>query len=103
MASTLARRVREGSISETFRARRWAQFRLDWRHQYEVVELSDSVYAWAEQFAARYPLRTLDALQVASALAFRARAPRVRLEFWTADRQQAAAADAEGLDVELLG
>ena len=49
-----------------------------------------------------HPLRAADAIQIASALLVAMRMPAAQLHFWTADRRQAAAAQAEGLDVELL-
>jgi uncharacterized protein len=102
VASALARRTREGTLSVAARVRRWRLFRLHWRSQYQVVDLTDEIYARGEQLLFRHPLRAYDALHVASALAVQAALPEVGLQFWTADRQQAAAARAEGLAVELL-
>ncbi len=102
IASAFARRVREGSLPRAEATRRTLEFRLHWRHQYRTVEATDAVYALAERLVSRYALRALDALQLASALALVARSPRLRLRFWTADRQQASAARAENLDVELV-
>ena len=101
-ASSLSRRLRDGTLTSIGRHRRWQRFRLHWLQQYEVVEASDEVHDHAERLVTRYPLRTLDALQLASALTLVVSSPRLRPQFWTADRQQAAAAQAEGLDVELV-
>src|SRR5438067_1893154 len=76
IASGLARRVREGTLTESGRRQRWWQFRLDWADQYEAVELSDAIYAQAERLVAQYPLRALDAIQLACALSFAAHMPR---------------------------
>ena len=76
-------------------------FRLDLERQYRLVDADDDAYLQAQQLVLRHPLRSLDALQLASALAGVTRG--LDLQFWTADRQQATAAEAEGLDVELVG
>ena len=101
-ASARSRRLREGTISVTERNRLWQLMNAHAREQYKVIELDDRAYAMAEHLLFAYRLRTLDALQLAGALVITARIPRSRLEFWTADRQQAHAAAAEGLAVELL-
>jgi predicted nucleic acid-binding protein len=102
LASALNRRLREGALPVAERDRRWRLFNAHAREEYKVVEMDTRVYASAEHLLFAYPLRTLDALQLACALVVTSRIQRSRLEFWTADRQQAAAATAEGLTVELL-
>jgi len=98
LASGLGRRVRERTLPERERRRRWDTFVIDLRDQYRVVQITEAVYATAQRLVSAYPLRTLDAIQLASALVVR---ERLRdLVFWTADDQQATAARREGLAVE---
>ncbi len=83
-------------------ARVWRAFQADVRHQYRMVALTEDVISRAETFVIRHPLRALDAIHLACALSV-PYDPRVgAIQFWTADRQQAAAARAEGLVVELI-
>jgi predicted nucleic acid-binding protein len=69
--------------------------------QYRLVSPGPPVYREAKRLLLSYKLRAYDALQLATALV----AVRVggleagALEFWTADRDQAEAARAEGLSV----
>jgi predicted nucleic acid-binding protein len=102
LSAALNRQVREGTLSPERRARQWWAFRVDWRSQYTVVAATEAVFESAEALVARYPLHTLDAIHVASALAAAQRAGRSTFQFWTADRQQAEAARREGLQVEIL-
>jgi predicted nucleic acid-binding protein len=95
--------VREGTLPRRERDHYWAQFRLDWASQYQVVELTARIYVVADHLTFAYPLRSLDALQLACALAAVRRLTRRRLTFMTADGQQARAAEREGLVVELIG
>ena len=102
LAAALNRRVREGTLTRQGRDRRWRAFGIHWLNQYEVVEATDRIYRAAEPLVFRYPLRALDALQLASAVAAAAGIAGASFQFWTADRQQADAARGEGLVVELL-
>jgi uncharacterized protein len=102
VASALAGKVRVGALAEADRDRLWRLFRAHWRDQYQVVAMTEDAYAQAERVLFRSPLRTLDALHVGCALVVAARLPRLGLEFWTADEQQARAARAQGLGVELV-
>ncbi|MBI3972533.1 MAG: type II toxin-antitoxin system VapC family toxin [Chloroflexi bacterium] len=101
-AAALNRKVREGVLPPLERNRHWQAFELHWRNQYQVVQVTEQIYDRAQHLTFAYPLRTLDALQLASALAGAARLAPHRLQFWTADAQQAAAARSEGLTIELL-
>jgi predicted nucleic acid-binding protein len=102
IAAALSRRIREGTLTTAGRDRRWRLFEVDWFDQYDAVASTDEIYRAAEQLVFRYPLKTLDAIQVASALAVAPRLGRAPLQFWTADRQQANAARSEGLAVEFV-
>jgi predicted nucleic acid-binding protein len=101
-AAALNRRVRDGTLPVQERNRHWQAFQIHLRDQYRVIQATEAVYASAQHLVFTYALRSLDALQLASALAVRARLRRSQLQFWTADEQQAAAARGEGLTVELL-
>ena len=102
LAAALNRRVRDGTLPAQVRDRYWRMFQVDWAEQYQVVQPNEMVFVRAEALARRYPLRTLDALQLASALVAAAAAPGLKLQFWTADAQQARAAESEGLTTELV-
>ncbi|MBI3973011.1 MAG: type II toxin-antitoxin system VapC family toxin [Chloroflexi bacterium] len=101
-ASALARKVREGRLTVPQRDRHWRLFRGHWRAQYHVVGLSDQVFTLAEQLLFRHRLRAGDALHLAAALIVGRASPALSVQFWTADKQQAAAAQREGLLVTLL-
>ena len=47
-------------------------------------------------------MAVIDALHVGCALVVTAHLPEVQIEFWTADKQQAAAAKSQQLTVELV-
>jgi predicted nucleic acid-binding protein len=102
VASALARKARDGTLSTTDRTRLWRLFRVHWRDQYQVVAMTEDVYAHAERLVFRSPLRGLDALHLGCALVVAARLPQIGLEFWTADKCQAQAARTEGFTVELV-
>lgn len=102
VASALARKVRDGTLGAMDRRRLWQLFRAHWRDQYQVVAMTDEAYNQAERILFRSTLRALDAIHIGTALVVAAQLPRLGLEFWTADTQQARAASAEGLTVELV-
>lgn len=102
MASVLARKVREGRLSSAECDRMWRLFGRHWRVQYQVITATDEVHQRAERLLFTYALRSLDALQLASALTAQATLQHTALQFWTADQRQAGAAEAEGLTVEFL-
>jgi hypothetical protein len=102
LASALNRKVREGALPSRERDRRWQYFLDDWFNQYDVVELTERIFSVADHLTFAYPLRSLDALQLACALAAAERISRRRVQFITADAQQARAAEREGLASELI-
>ncbi len=102
VASALARKVRDGTIDAADQRRLWWLFRAHWRDQYQVVAVTEEAHARAEALLFQYPLRAFDAIHVGCALVVAARLPQLGLEFWTADRQQARAAAAEGLAVQVV-
>lgn len=93
----LARRRRAGDISRTIESRVYATFETDIGAGFLVVHpvADEHVAAAAEMISrlGRYPLRTLDALHLAVALAIRCR------QLATADKTMADAARASGLGV----
>ncbi len=74
------------------------------QHQYVLLELTATMISFGNDLIMRYKLRTNDAYHIASAIevANLANTPLTQLEFYTADKDQAAAAKAEGLTVILL-
>ena len=72
------------------------------RAYWTLVEVGTDVLAAAETLVATHPLRTLDAIHVASAQLFAARVPAPELLFVSADHRQTDAAAAVGLLVKLI-
>jgi predicted nucleic acid-binding protein len=103
IASALSRQTREGRLSSSDGARYWRLFRNHQHRQYQLIQLTDDVFADAERLVFTHPLRAYDAVHLACALAAAAQLPSAGLEFWTGDRRQAQAATAEGLAVRLVG
>lgn len=65
-----------------------------------LVEVTDEVLQTAERLVAAHPLRTLDAIHVASAELFAGRLPRSKLTFVSADARQTAVATTGGMATE---
>jgi predicted nucleic acid-binding protein len=65
--STFARLSRENRITSSSLIQLQAVFLLHFEQEYLVVPLNELVLALARQLVNRYPLRTLDAIQLASA------------------------------------
>jgi uncharacterized protein len=95
--SALARKRATGEVTvqafETIASRMSAE-----RDHWSLIEVNADVLASAEDLVRRTSLRTLDAVHVASALAFRAGAGR-QIPFGTADARQRDGAEAAGLEV----
>ena len=102
--SAIARKHREGTLSRDRRQALWSLFREHWRTQYRLVALDERVRQRALQLVFAHPLRTLDAIQLASALELAASLARLApgVRFCTADRRLAGMATADGLTVELV-
>jgi predicted nucleic acid-binding protein len=103
LASALALKTRTGEIQVPQRDAYWRVIQIDLSRQYQLVELSEAIWGHAEELLFRYVLRAGDAIHLAAALASRSRSTAQDLVFWTADNRQADAAQAEGLQVELVG
>ena len=101
LTSAIARRARQGDVSENVRDKLLGRLRQDLLSFY-VVELVPEVVSQAGSLLLRHPLRANDAIQLASCLAVQARLP-AAVRFVASDQRLNAAARAEGLRVETGG
>lgn len=114
--SALERKLRERSLTPRERNAARQDFEKDWL-RFAAVELRSDLLEEAAALVQRYPLRTLDAIHLASALDMRRSAVSVLVvgssgteivtpdaieEFLCADDQLAAAARSEGFTVPLI-
>jgi predicted nucleic acid-binding protein len=102
LRSALRRRVSDGTLDAAQVPeilKRVATDRAYWR----LVEVASGVLAAAETLVAAHPLRTLDAIHVASAQLFAARIIAAELIFVSADARQTAAAAAVGMTIRHIG
>jgi predicted nucleic acid-binding protein len=103
VASALARRAAEGTLSAPARNAAWGAFLEHVRDEYRVVAISEAVAARAEEVVTAVRARSLDAIQVATALVVAAEVDSdTPFVFYTADGRQAQAAAASGLQVEVV-
>jgi uncharacterized protein len=102
IASTLAGKVRTGELTVDDRDAGWQLFVAHMRRPYQLLTLTEAMWKSAESLLFRHSLKAADAIHLASALLVHANGV-PDLQFWTADRQQAQAAQAEGLAVQLIG
>jgi predicted nucleic acid-binding protein len=104
LASAFQRKLRTGEMPAAAALRALGRFERQRNERYQERQLDDAALDLATQLLTRHTLRAYDAVQLANAiLAGRELAVlEVDLRFITADRNQAAAAVAEGLDVELV-
>ena len=99
MTSLVMRRERENSVTSAERIRILNNFLRHLDRHYQVVALDDKLFKEARQMLVKHPLRSLDAIQLASAL----RAAIVldnQPTFVSADRRLLEAAAAEGLPTD---
>jgi len=103
VTSALNRRVREETLSPTEYRRIRSIFRDDCRTSYQIITLADAVFGVACELLERYPLRSYDAVHLATALIAH-RSLRARnlpgIVFVSADDRLNAAASAEGLTID---
>jgi predicted nucleic acid-binding protein len=99
MIALLMRRQREASLTPSDVERIRRNFLAHVRTQYTLVELETNVLSAARKILAKYPLRTLDAIQLASALQA-TRTLSINLTFVSADARLLSAASAEGLGID---
>lgn len=96
--SAFARRTREGTLAAVALPRLFTRVGAD-RTRWTLVGTTPEVIDEAQSLVENYPLRTLDALHVASARLFQ-RHLRAPLLFISADTRQLAAAKREGLTIQ---
>lgn len=97
--SLLLRRQREKSVSTLDVQRARNNFLAHVRQQYLVIEIDSQIVTTARRLITRHPLRTLDAVQLASGV-FIAHQLNLPLTFVSADTRLLAAASAEGLAID---
>lgn len=90
------RRVAEGTLNEEGISEILKHVAAD-REFWAVIDVSSTVLAAAETLVAAQPLRTLDAIHVASAQLFAVRLALREVVFVSADTRQTAAASAAGM------
>jgi predicted nucleic acid-binding protein len=98
VASAIWRKSREGTIEPYEASVLHADLDADRAHRYAIVAPTSRVLADAASLVARHPLRTLDAIQLSSALAVQ-RAQPEPVTFATFDRALARVALVERLEV----
>ena len=102
LRSALRRRVVEATLDARQVPEILKRFATD-RTFWAFVEVTSDVLATAETLVATHPLRTLDAIHVASAQLFAARITESELIFVSADARQTAAAAAVGMTTKHVG
>jgi predicted nucleic acid-binding protein len=102
LRSALRRRVSDGTLDDARVPEIMARFASD-RAFWALVEVTRDVLTAAEALVWSQPLRTLDAIHVASAQLFAARIASPKLPFVSADTRQTAAAVALGMTVRRIG
>jgi predicted nucleic acid-binding protein len=100
--AAFGRRSREGLLSRETRRRLALRFDRDWE-TYEVVVLSENVLQLARRMLYRHPLRSADAIHLASALLLAGTSSNARWSFICADGRLCDAAKAEGFQVVNAG
>lgn len=102
LRSALRRRVTDGSLDARRVPQILKRFAAD-REFWALIEVTSDVLQAAEKLVAAHPLRTLDAIHVASAELFADRLATSDLTFVSADARQTAIAAAIGMATELIG
>ena len=93
--AAFSRRTREGRLTRETTKRLALRFDKDWE-SYDIVLLSENVFRLARQMLYRHPLRSADAIHLASALLLARTSPRSSWSFVCADRRLCDAAKSEG-------
>jgi predicted nucleic acid-binding protein len=99
MVSVFARLQREKKLPDTQVAALKSKFLFDSSREYLIVPMDGSVFTIAQSIVANHPLRTLDALQLASARQARSFL-KESIVFVSADNRLLAIASAEGFITE---
>lgn len=95
IVSLLARRQREGSLSTANMSVLAGNFQVHMMHEYLVVPLESAIITNARHLVLQYPLRALDAIQLACAKHIAHLLP-TQLSFISADQRLLSAARLEG-------
>jgi predicted nucleic acid-binding protein len=95
--AAFSRRSREGRLKRQTTRRLALRFDRDWE-SYDIVVLSENVLQLARQMLYRHPLRSADAIHLASALLLARTSPTARWSFVCADGRLCDAANAEGFE-----
>lgn len=93
--AAFSRRTREGRLTRQTARRLAIRFDMDWE-SYDVVILGEDVLRLARQMLYRHPLRSADAIHLASAVLLARTSPTARWSFVCADGRLCDAAKAEG-------
>ena len=93
--AAFSRRTREGRLTRETTKRLALRFDKDWE-SYDIVVLSENVFRLARQMLYRHPLRSADAIHLASALLLARTSPRSSWSFVCADGRLCDAAKNEG-------
>ena len=101
LTGALRRQAASGALTRHQRDQALLRFQAD-RAQWTLLEMDSHVLARAEALAGATPIKTLDAVHLASALVFQSETS-LHPSFITGDAQQRRAADALGLDVVFVG
>ena len=102
LRSALRRRVTDGSLDARRVPEILKRFAADCEF-WALVEVTNEVLQQAERLVATHPLRTLDAIHVASADLFADRLAASELTFVSADARQTAVAATVGMATEDVG
>jgi predicted nucleic acid-binding protein len=97
--AALRRRTTDGSLDARRIPEILRRFAVD-REFWALIEVTSEVLQTAENLVTAHPLRTLDAIHVASAKLFADRLSMSELTFVSADTRQTAAAAAAGMATE---
>ncbi|MBC7870078.1 MAG: type II toxin-antitoxin system VapC family toxin [Chitinophagaceae bacterium] len=95
----LGRRQREGSVSQKEFVKLRNDFLVHVRREYRVISVDHQVLAYARQLTSKHPLRTLDALQLASSIVA-AKIIKTMPVFISADKKLLAIAALEGFSMD---
>ena len=102
LRGALRRRVSEGALDAERLSEILKRVATD-RAYWTLVEVASDVLAAAQTLVAAHPIRTLDAIHIASAQLFAARVTTSELIFVSADTRQTEAAAAVGMMIRHIG
>ncbi len=100
--AAFSRRTREGRLTRETTRKLAVRFDRDWE-SYDIVIMSEDVLSLARQMLYRHPLRSADAIHLASALLLARTTPTDRWSFICADGRLCDAAEAEGFQAIYTG